>query len=43
VAVWSGKYLPENISNYHRYEIMTDGPVEDKTPEINQPENSLTG
>jgi len=43
VAVWSGQYLPENISNYHGYEIMTEGPVEDKAPEINQPETSLTG
>ena len=43
VAVWSGQYMPENISNYHGYEIMTDGPVENKPPEINQPETSLTG
>ena len=43
VAVWSGQYLPENISDSHGYEISTQGTVEDKLPEINPPEANSTG
>ncbi len=43
VAVWSGQYLPENISSSHGYEMSTQGTVEDKLPEINPPEASSTG
>jgi len=43
VAVWSGQYLPENISDSHGYEMSTQGTVEDKLPEINPPEASSTG
>ncbi len=32
-AVWSGLYLPENISKYHGYEAMTEGAAEEKPPE----------
>ena len=43
VAVWSGQYLPESISDSHGYEMSTQGTVEDKLPEINPPEASSTG
>lgn len=43
VAVWSGQYLPENISRYHGYEMSMQGTVEEKLPEFNPPEASSTG
>ena len=43
VSVWSGKYLPENISKYHGYELTTAGSVNDKPPENNLPEINSVG
>jgi membrane protein required for colicin V production len=43
VALWSGQYLPENISKYHGYDLATEETVDDKLLEINPPVTGSTG